>query len=218
MRLYSYWRSTTSYRVRIALHLKGIAFDTCAIDLVAGEQQTAGYNLVNPVGGVPALTLADGTVLTQSMAILRYLEPINPAPPLWPDHPLQSAKVEAAALVIATDVHPVNNLKVGKQLKSMGHTQDDVVTWMNHWMRTGLTAFQTLLPADTPFCFGDTPGLADVCLVPQLYNAHRRGTDMTGLTRLSEIEQHCLALPAFDNASPGNQPDAPSPVKSGRQL
>jgi len=208
MKLYSYWRSTTSYRVRIALHLKDIAFELQSIDLVKGEQRAASYSEVNPIKGVPSLILSDGSVLTQSMAILRYLDVISPTPALWPQHPVQAAKEEAAALLIATDIHPVNNLKVGQQLKSMGHSQDDVVTWMNHWMREGFTAFQQLLPPDTTFCFGETPGIADVCLVPQLYNAHRWGTDMTGLDRLTNIEQRCLALPAFDKARPENQPDA----------
>jgi len=142
------------------------------------------------------------------MSILRYLDTAVPTTPLWPQHPLEAAKVDAAALLIATDIHPVNNLKVGQQLKSMGHTQDDVVSWMNHWMREGLTAFQALLPSNTPLCFGDTPGLADICLVPQLYNAQRWGTNMAGLERLTDIEQRCLALPAFDKARPENQPDA----------
>lgn len=194
--------------MRIALHLKGIAFETQGVDLVAGDQRTLEYAAVNPIKGVPSLALDDGTVLTQSMSILRYLDAEFPTAPLWPENPLEAAKVEAAALVIATDIHPVNNLKVGQRLKSIGHTQDHVVSWMNHWMREGFTAFQALLPSNTTFCFGDTPGLADICLVPQLYNAHRWSADMSGLERLAEIEQRCLALPAFDKARPENQPDA----------
>ncbi len=208
MKLYSYWRSTTSYRVRIALHLKGLAFDTIPVDLVKGEQRADAYQGVNPGKGVPTLVLDDGTVLTQSLAILEYLDQAHPDPALLPADPVERAKVQAAAQVIALDVHPVNNLRVGQKLKAMGHDQDDVVAWMNHWMREGFTAFQAMIRPDTKFCFGDTPGLADLCLVAQLYNAHRWGTNLTPFKRLTEIEQLCLALPAFDAARPENQPDA----------
>ena len=208
MKLYSYWRSTTSYRVRIALHMKGVAFDTVPVDLVAGDQRAAEYTALNPVAGVPSLVLDDGTVLTQSMAILEWLEAAHPAPALIPADPKHAARVRAASFIIATDIHPVNNLKVAQRLKSMGHSQDDAVAWMNDWMTRGFAAFQASIPADTPFSFGDSPNLADICLVAQLYNAHRWGTDLTGFQRLTEIEARCLALPAFDAARPENQPDA----------
>ena len=208
MKLYSYWRSTTSYRVRIALHLKGLTFETVPVDLGAGAQKDAAYTALNPVAGVPTLVLNDGTVLTQSMAILEWLEAAHPNPALLPTDPVNAAHVRAAAMVVAADIHPVNNLKVGGKLKQMGHTQDDVVAWMNDWMTRGFTAFQALLPTDTPFCFGDVPSLADICLIPQLYNAHRWGCDLSGFFRLTEIEERCLALPAFDAARPETQPDA----------
>lgn len=208
MKLYSYWRSTTSYRVRIALHLKEISFDTQSVDLVNGEQRDKHYTNVNPIQGVPSLQLSDGTVLTQSMAILRYLDACYPSPPLWPSDERSAAQVDAAANLIASDIHPINNLKVGQKLKTMGHTQEDVVEWMNHWMRIGLVAFDSLLPKNCLFCFDDTPGIADICLVPQLYNAHRWGTDLAGLERLIDIEQRCLNVNAFDAALPENQPDA----------
>lgn len=212
MKLYTYWRSTTSYRVRIALHLKGIDFESHTIDLTTGEQRSSDYTSVNPIQGVPSLQLSDDTVLTQSMAILRYLEAISPTPALWPENPIKAAEVEAAAQLIATDIHPVNNLKVTRRLKALGQEQIDTVEWMNHWMQRGLTAFAALLPSDQPFCFGDKPGLADICLVPQLYNAHRWGTTLEGLETLTDIEQRCLSLPAFDKARPERQPDAqPSP-------
>lgn len=118
-----------------------------------------------------------------------------------------AAQVRAAAMVVACDIHPVNNLKVGAKLKSMGHDQDDVVAWMNDWMIRGFTAFQALIPKDTAYCFGDAPGLADICLIPQLYNAHRWGCDLSPFTRLTEIEARCLALSAFDTARPETQPD-----------
>jgi len=208
VKLYSYWRSTTSYRVRIALNLKGLTFDTTPVDLVAGAQADPAYTALNPVAGVPTLVLDDSTVLTQSMAILEWLEAVHPEPALLPTDPVAAAQVRAAAMIVAADIHPVNNLKVGGKLKQMGHSQDVVVAWMNDWMTRGFAAFQALLSEDTPFCFGDAPGLADICLIPQLYNADRWGCDLTDFTRLTEIEARCLALPAFDAARPENQPDA----------
>ncbi|OWU66769.1 maleylacetoacetate isomerase [Roseovarius sp. 22II1-1F6A] len=208
MKLYTYWRSTTSYRVRIALNLKGLAYAPVPVDLVAGTHKARDYVALNPGQSVPTLVLEDGTVLTQSMAILDWLEETHPDPALLPSDALQRARVRAAALTIAADVHPVNNLRVVARLKEMGHSQDDTVAWMNHWMRQGFTAFTQLIDPETEFCFGDKPGLTDLCLVPQLYNAHRWGCDLTGLSRLTEIEARCLALPAFDAARPENQPDA----------
>ena len=207
MKLYSHWRSTTSYRVRIALHLKQIAFETVPIDLVAGEQRDAEYVAVNPVAGVPALVLEDGTVLTQSMAILEWIEARHPNPALIPRDPVQAALIRGAALVMAADVHPVNNLKVVQQLKAMGHDQDEAVAWMQDWMIRGLTAYDALIPGGA-FSFGDALSLADICLVAQLYNAHRWSVDLSSFPRLTKIEARCLALPAFDAAHPQNQPDA----------
>ena len=208
MKLYTYWRSTTSYRVRIALHLKGIAHDTVPVDLVAGDQCAPGYTALNPGQGVPTLVLDDGAVLTQSMAVLDWLEESHPDPALLPHDLVARARVRAAALTIATDIHPVNNLRVLGKLKAMGHSQNEATDWMNDWMTRGFVAFTQLIEPDTAFCFGDAPGLADLCLVPQLYNAHRWGCDLTPFERLSEIEQRCLALPAFDAARPEAQPDA----------
>ncbi|MGV6887842.1 maleylacetoacetate isomerase [Rhodophyticola sp. SM2404] len=207
MKLYSHWRSTTSYRVRIALHLKQIAFETVPVDLVAGDQRDAEYLAVNPVAGVPALVLEDGTVLTQSMAILEWIEARHPNPTLIPRDPVQAALIRAAALVMAADVHPVNNLKVVQQLKAMGHDHDEAVAWMQDWMTRGFTAYDALIPGGA-FSFGDVLSLADICLVAQLYNAHRWGVDLSPFPRLTEIEARCLALPAFDAAHPQNQPDA----------
>lgn len=208
MKLYSYWRSTTSYRVRIALHLKGVAFDTVPVNLVTDEQARAEYAALNPQRAVPTLVTDEGLVLTQSLAIMDYLDAIAPDPGLLPgDAPLR-ARMLAAALVLASDVHPVNNLRVMKRLKDMGHSQQDCTDWMLHWMAEGLTAFQALIDPDTPFCFGDRPAFADICLIPQLYNAHRWGLDMASFTRLTDIEARCLALAPFDAARPENQPDA----------
>ena len=208
MKLYSYWRSTTSYRVRIALNLKGIRCHQVSVNLPAGEQREQSYTTLNPGQGVPSLVLDDGSVLTQSMAILDWLEETCPDPPLLPADPVARARVRAAALAIATDIHPVNNLRVLGVLRDMGHSQGDVVDWMNGWMSRGLTAFSRMIDPDAPFCFDAAPGLADLCLVPQLYNAHRWGLDMKPFPRLAAIEARCLALPAFAEARPENQPDA----------
>lgn len=207
--LYSYWRSTTSYRVRVALNLKGLPYETVPVDLVAGDQRAPDYVAKNPIKGVPTLALADGTMLTQSLAILEYLDHIAPEPALLPSDPVQRAKVQAAAQIIATDIHPVNNLKVVSRLKSEhGFSAAQGTEWMCHWMTEGFHAYQALLTTDTRFGFSDAPLLSDICLVAQLYNAHRWGVDMTPFGRLLEIEEHALKLPAFDAARPENQPDA----------
>ena len=207
MKLYSYWRSTTSYRVRIALHMKGIAHEIVPVNLINDEQSGPDYMVVNPVKGVPSLVLADGRVLTQSMAILRYLDKVYPRPSLWSEDWFEGARIEAAALVIASDIHPINNLKVIQQLKMLGHERREVVIWINHWIREGLVAFINLI-GEGAFCFGDIPSLADLCLIPQLYNARRWGTDLKGLERLTDIETNCLTLDAFQQAHPDNQVDS----------
>lgn len=206
--LYSYWRSTTSYRVRIALHLKGLAYETIPVDLVAGDQKQAGYAGLNPIKGVPTLKVSPGEYLTQSLAIIEWLEETHPSQPLLPADPLLRSKHRAAALVVATDIHPVNNLKVVNRIKSIGHTEKEARNWMCHWMVEGLRAFTALIDKGTPFCFGKMPGIADIHLVPQLYNARRWGVDLKPFTRLTEIEARCLGLAAFDAAKPENQPDA----------
>ncbi len=188
--------------------MKGVAFETISVNLIAGDQRADTYLETNPIGGVPSLVLDNGQILTQSMAILEWIEATYPTPALLPADPSAAAQVRAAALVMATDIHPVNNLKVVQQLKSMGHSQDECVTWMLDWMDRGLTAYLALLPDGGPFSFGDAPTLADICLVAQLYNAHRWGVDCAPFQRLIDIEQRCLALPAFQAAHPDNQPDA----------
>ncbi|MEL6617936.1 MAG: maleylacetoacetate isomerase [Pseudomonadota bacterium] len=208
MKLYSYWRSTTAYRVRIAMALKGVEASIVPVDLLADEQGGDDYARLNPSKGVPTLVTDDGTVLTQSLAIMDYLDAIAPEPPLLPGDAVQRAHVLAASLVVAVDIHPVNNLKVLNKLKEMGHSQDECIAWMHHWMAEGLTAFATLIDSDAPYCFGDAPGFADICLVAQLYNAHRWGVSLDPYPRLAQIETRCLAHPAFAAAHPDNQPDA----------
>lgn len=208
MKLHGYWRSSSTYRVRIALNLKGVAYDLAPVNLLAQEQLGAAYAALNPAKGVPALEMDDGTVLTQSMAILEWLDEARPTPALLPEDLQSRAKVRAAALIIASEIHPVNNLRVLNRLKSMGHDAATTRDWMAHWMHEGFEAFDHLIEPHGAFCFGPTPGLADICLVPQIYNARRWGADLSAWPRLSEIEARCLDLPAFDAARPENQPDA----------
>ena len=208
MKLYSYWRSTTSYRVRIVLNLKGIAHEIVPVNLVKGEQRTPEYTAINPGRGVPVLELKDGTRLSQSLAVIDYLEALYPDPAILPADPLARARSMAAAHQVALDIHPVNNLRVVQHLETLGHSKADSVAWMVHWMQEGLSAFQAMIRPDTRFSFGDRPDLADICMVAQLYNGRRWGLDLTPFQRIIDIEQACLALPAFDAARPENQPDA----------
>ncbi len=209
MKLYSYWRSTTSLRVRAALNLKGVDYTIVPVNLVQGEQNQSAYAAVNPGQGVPSLELDDGRIITQSVALLDYIEETWPEPALLPADPVTRAQVRAAAAQIALDIHPVNNLKVLGYLKAtLGHDQAEAVTWMNHWMAEGFTAFQKLLPGDTPYCFGETIGLADLCLVGQMVNARRWGCDLTQFARLVDIDALCRKNTAIAQAMPDMQPDA----------
>jgi len=209
MTLYSYWRSTTSYRVRVALNLKGVDYDIVPVDLLAGAQRSEDYARQNPGKGVPTLVLEDGTVLTQSLAILDYADRRWPEPPLLPSDPAARAQILAPAYALAVDVHPVNNLRVVQHLhEGLGVPSDDSVAWMQHWSIEGLTAFEALVRDDTPFAFGDAPGLADICLIAQLYNAHRWGVDIAPFPNVQRIEVACADVPAFAAAHPDQQPDA----------
>ncbi len=209
MKLYTYWRSSCSYRVRIALGLKGLAWESIPVHLVKGEQRDPGYVAHNPSGFVPTLVLEDGTELVQSMAILDYLEAVYPDPALLPADPLARARVLAAAHVIAMDTQPVTNVGVVGHLKATyGVDMQGGIDWMVHFMQRNLAAFDKLIARDGTFCFGESPTWADLCLVPQLYNAHRWGVNLDRFPRLLNIERAALALPAFDAARPENQPDA----------
>lgn len=211
MKLYSYWRSTASYRVRIALNLKGVPFETVPVHLIenGGEQHSVEYGKLNPSHLVPTLVLEDGTALTQSLAIIEYLDQTIASNPLLPKDPLERAKATAAAHVIAIDTHPVNNLRVAQYLSSEFSVESPrIADWMNHWTGEGLKSVQALVRTDTKFAFGNTPTIADICLTAQLYNARRWGLDLGVFERLVEIEQNCLAMKAFDDARPENQPDA----------
>ncbi|MBU2867585.1 maleylacetoacetate isomerase [Pacificibacter marinus] len=209
MKLFSYWRSTTSYRVRAALNLKGVAYETVPVDLVAGAQSEPDYVKLNPGAGVPTLILEDGTALTQSMAILDYIDAIWPEPRLIPEDPLERARVLAVAHGVAMDIHPVNNLRVVQALGAdFGATPAQKKAWMQKWMAQGFAAIETQISNDTAFAFGDVPSLADLCIVSQMYNAHRWDVPLTAFPKLTRVTAKCLALPAIAAAHPDNQPDA----------
>ncbi len=209
MKLYSYWRSTTSYRVRAALNLKGLTYDTLPVDLLAGDQRASNYVALNACKGVPTLVLDDGTLLTQSMAILEYIDATWPEPQLIPGDPLMRAQVMAVAHTVAMDIHPVNNLRLIGQLKSLfGATPEHAKDWMCHWMAEGFTALEAMLPDGDAFAFGDAPTIADICITAQVYNAHRWGVDLLSFPKTTRIERHCLKVQAIANAHPDKQPDA----------
>jgi maleylpyruvate isomerase len=209
MILHGYYRSTAAWRVRIALNLKGMAVEHRFRHLRRGEQRAPEYLALNPQGLLPALALESGAVLTQSLAICEYLEEVQPEPPLLPGPPLARARVRGFAQAIACDIHPVQNLKVLNRLKGLGHSQAEADGWAREVIAEGLAACEALLP-DTagPFCFGAEPGLADLCLVPQLFNARRFGVALGALPRLLAAEEACLPLPAFAAAVPERQPDS----------
>ena len=207
--LYGYWRSSAAYRVRIALSVKGLVHDRKAIDLRAGAQGGVGYKLLNPQGLVPHLI--DGEVgLNQSLAIIEYLDETYADPPLLPADAIGRARVRSAAQAIACDIHPINNLRVLKYLKDpIGCDQDEIDVWQRHWIETGFSSLEEIAEGSPgPFLFGDTVTIADICLVPQMYNARRVRADLTRVPRLVEIDKALLALPAVRNARPEAQPDA----------
>lgn len=213
LQLYSYWRSSAAYRVRIGLNLKRLAYEILPVHLVrdGGQQHLPDYVALNPQELVPSLRHGE-RVLTQSLAILEYLDEVWPQPALLPVDAGGRARVRALAQLVACDIHPLNNLRVMQFFDGTWHVpQSEREDWTLHWMRTGFASLEKLL-VDSPqtgrFCQGDTPGLADCCLVPQMFNARRFNLDLTPYPTLLRIEQACLALPAFDAARPENQPDA----------
>jgi maleylacetoacetate isomerase len=213
MKLYTFFRSSASYRVRIALNLKGLDYEQVPIHLRrgGGEQFAAAYKAINPQGLVPALE-DDGHVLIQSLAIMEYLDERYPKPPLLPFEPAERALVRSMALIVACEVHPIQNLRVLVYLRrKLNQSEDDLNRWAQHWIDLGLSALEQMIGASTKrskFCFGDTPTIADICLVPQLANARRFGCDLSRFPTLLQIETNCAALSAFANAAPENQPDA----------
>ncbi|MEO6276990.1 maleylacetoacetate isomerase [Roseateles sp.] len=210
MKLYNYFRSSASWRVRIGLALKGLDYDYEAIHLAKNEQFAGPFAAQQVSHLVPALVLDDGTWLSQSMAILEYLDETHPEPPLLPQGAFARAQVRALAQDIGCDIHPINNLRVLRYLKhDMGHDQGEVDRWYRHWVATGLAVVeQRLARTAGQFCFGDTPGLADCLLVPQVYNAQRFECRLDDFPTVLRINAACLALPAFASTHPDACPDA----------
>ncbi|MDR5812265.1 maleylacetoacetate isomerase [Caballeronia sp. LZ033] len=213
MKLYSYFRSSAAYRVRIALNLKGLDYEYAAIHLLrdGGEQLKADYRAVNPDGIVPALVDGDDT-LTQSLAIIEYLEETHPEPPLLPKHPADRAFVRSVALQVACEIHPLDNLRVLKYLKHQVKVPEESKdAWYRHWVETGFASLEQRLAADRrvgALTFGDTPTVADLCLVPQVFNARRFGIDVSRYPTIERIADHAGTLDAFARAAPAQQPDA----------
>ncbi|MDR5651644.1 maleylacetoacetate isomerase [Ruixingdingia sedimenti] len=200
--LYDYWRSSASYRVRIALNLKGIAHDSASVDLVRGDQRSPEHLDRNPQGFVPALRI-DGLLLTQSLAIIDYLDETRPEPPLLPPDATGRARVRALAHAVAMDIHPICNLHVAAHVMARHPDAPEAARqdWMVHFITRGLDALERMVGAGA-YCYGDTPTLADICLVPQIYNARRWGVDLTRHPRLVAIDAACADLPAFADAHP----------------
>ncbi|GLP94829.1 maleylacetoacetate isomerase [Paraferrimonas sedimenticola] len=212
-KLYGYWRSSAAYRVRIALNYKGLDAEHVPVHLVrdGGEQHTAEYQALNASELVPTYTESDGLVLTQSIAILEYLQDTHPTPTILPYHPKERAVVRSMVQTIASDLHPLNNLRVLQMLAKMGFDDQQKKDWYRHWMLTGFRAFEALLEHNAgDYCFGDEVSMADICLVPQVYNARRFDIDLSEFKHIQRIDGHCCELSAFAMAQPEQQPDAGS--------
>ena len=215
MILYDYFRSSAAYRVRIALNLKGLPFETVAVHLVrdGGEQHKAPFSDLNPQELVPVL-LHGNRILRQSLAIMEYLDETWPTPPLMPATARDRQRVRAISQLIASDMHPLNNLRVLQFFENTWNVpQAEREAWVRHWVKAGFDALEDTLcdnPSTGAFCDGDVPTMADCCLVPQVYNAERFGVDMAPYRTIRRITKECLALDAFDAARPENQPDAPA--------
>ena len=206
--LHSAWRATAPYRVRIGLALKGVAYDYAAVNLLAGQQREPAYRAVNPQGLTPALDIG-GQVLTQSLAILEWLEEAYPDPAILPEAPLDRATVRSIAGVIACDIHPLNNTRVGRALSKMGIDQAGILAWTQGWIIDGFTALEPVIAKHGQgFAFGDRPTIADCCLVPQVYSARRFEVDLTPFPAIRAAADHAAQHPAFAAAHPDKQPDA----------
>ncbi len=211
--LYDYWRSSAGYRVRIALNLKELDYQHESVHLVreGGEQKMPAYRAINPQGLVPALQVGSET-LTQSLAIIEWLDERYPEPALLPATAIAKAKVRALALMVACDIHPLNNLRVMKWLKQEAELTDETyMRWYHHWIIEGFTAFEkqlVLYQGNSQFCAGEQAGIADICLIPQVYNAERFNCDISNFPRIKKIAEYCRKIPAFEKALPENQADA----------
>ena len=211
MKLHTYFRSSAAFRVRIALNLKGLAYDSSFVHLAKGEHRAPAYGAVNPQALLPTLEDA-GRQLTQSLAIIEYLEETHPQPPLLPKDALSRARVRSLSLLIACEIHPVNNLRVLQHLKrALGQNEEQVNAWYRHWIADGLAKFEADLaraPGPGRFCHGDAPGMADCCLVPQIFNAQRYQCDTAPYPATMRVFAECMKMAAFDRAQPSKQPDA----------
>jgi maleylacetoacetate isomerase len=210
VKLYGYFRSSAAFRVRIALNLKGLASELISIHLQkeGGLNRKPEYRAINPHMRVPALRLDTGDVLTQSLAIVEYLDETHPTPPLLPRDPIERAKVRALAQLIACDIHPLNNVGPLRYLKNeLAQDQTKIDAWYHHWIVDGFEALEAVLRPD-PYSFGNSVTLADICLVPQVYNARRFKVPLDRFPRIVAVDAACAKLPAFDRARPENQPDA----------
>lgn len=212
MKLIGYFRSSAAFRVRIALNLKGVAVEHAFRHLRRGEQSSPAYAALNPQKLVPTLVLDSGEVLTQSLAILEYLDETHPEPPLLPADPVGRARVRALALISTADIHPIQNLRVMAYLReTLGQTEESTFAWSRHWIETGFAAYEAMVAGDPRtgrYSHGERPTLADLCLVPQVFNAQRFKVDMARFPTVQRIHAACMALPAFDAAQPMKQPDA----------
>jgi len=210
VKLYTYFRSSAAFRVRIALNLKGLAYQPVFIHLAKGEHRAPAYAKVNPQALVPTLELDDGTRLNQSLAIIEYLDETHPAKLLIPKDSLGKARVRSLSYLIASEIHPVNNLRVLQHLKrALGQNEDQINTWYRHWIADGLAKLEAELASSKGrFCYGDSPTMADCCLVPQIFNAKRYQSDLAPYPNVMRIFDSCMKLDAFDRAQPSKQPDA----------
>ncbi len=211
MQLYTFFRSSAAFRVRIALNLKGLGYESLPVSLPKGAHRDSVYGALNPQKLVPVL-VDDGHALTQSLAIMEYLEETHPLPALLPKGSLERARVRSLSLLIACEIHPLNNLRVLQHLKrALGQDEDGINTWYRHWIAEGLAKFEADLTQGAgvgKYCHGDSPGMADCCLVPQIFNAQRYECDLTAYPATMSVFEACMQLDAFDRAQPMQQPDA----------
>ena len=211
MKLYTYFRSSAAFRVRIALNLKGLAYEPAFVHLAKGEHRKPEYGALNPQALVPTLEDA-GRLLTQSLAIMEYLEETHPQPPLLPKDPFARARARSLALLVACEIHPLNNLRTLTHLKkALGQSEEQVNAWYRHWIADGMAKLESAMAKTSgtgKYSQGDAPGIADCCLVPQVFNAQRYECDLAPYPTLMRVFEACMRLESFDHAQPGKQPDA----------